>query len=243
MIKNLDNIVNNLFQKNSLNQLTEEELLNFQEKYPYSSVANYLFIKKLKQSSETGYKQKLSHTSLFFNNKLWLNHILHEDEKVNHVSILNQPEQRVEETMTSGSTDIPAKGDHQDSSELSFEPYHTIDYFASQGIKLSQVENSDKLGQKVKSFTAWLKTMKKLQAEGQTDQSSLQKEFTSKEEAFQDNSPKDINSVITESMAEVYVKQGLIQKAIEIYNKLSLQNPDNSHIFADRIKALKENRP
>lgn len=242
-MNNLDIIVKNLFQKNSLNHLTEEELLNFREKYPYSSVANYLFIKKLKQSSETGYNQKLSHTSLFFNNKLWLNHILHEDEKEDHVSILNHPEQLIEETKTSGSTDIPDKEVYQDTGEFSFEPYHTIDYFASQGIKLSQLENSDQLGQKVKSFTAWLKTMKKLQVEGQTDQSDIQKGLTSKEEAFQEDSPKDINSVITESMAEVYVKQGLIQKAIEIYHKLSLQNPDNSHIFALRIKALKENKP
>ena len=51
------------------------------------------------------------------------------------------------------------------------------------------------------------------------------------------------NMVITESMAEIYQKQGLNDKAIEVYNKLSLQNPHNSHIFADRIKALKENRP
>jgi hypothetical protein len=49
--------------------------------------------------------------------------------------------------------------------------------------------------------------------------------------------------VITEAMAEIYQKQGLIDKAIEVYDKLSLQNPHNSHIFAIRIKDLKENRP
>ncbi len=44
-------------------------------------------------------------------------------------------------------------------------------------------------------------------------------------------------------MAEIYQKQGLTDKAIEVYHKLSLQNPLNSHIFADRIKALKDKRP
>ena len=47
--------------------------------------------------------------------------------------------------------------------------------------------------------------------------------------------------IVTEAMAEVYLKQGLAEKAIEIYQKLSLQNPANSHIFASRISLIKEN--
>jgi hypothetical protein len=43
-------------------------------------------------------------------------------------------------------------------------------------------------------------------------------------------------------MAEVYLKQGLREKAIEVYDKLSLQNPPNSHIFADKISQIKENK-
>jgi hypothetical protein len=47
---------------------------------------------------------------------------------------------------------------------------------------------------------------------------------------------------VTEAMAEVYLKQGLREKAIEVYDKLSLQNPLNSHIFADKISQIKENK-
>jgi hypothetical protein len=47
--------------------------------------------------------------------------------------------------------------------------------------------------------------------------------------------------IATEAMAEVYLKQGLTQKAIEVYAKLSLQNPANSHIFAAKIIQIKEN--
>ena len=43
-----------------------------------------------------------------------------------------------------------------------FEPMHMVDYFASQGIKLTEeVQTADKLGKQLKSFTEWLKTMKK----------------------------------------------------------------------------------
>jgi hypothetical protein len=60
----------------------------------------------------------------------------------------------------------PAVGD----TALAFEPYHTVDYFASQGIKLSQEEvTKDKFGKQLKSFTEWLKTMKKLPAVDQAN--------------------------------------------------------------------------
>jgi hypothetical protein len=52
---------------------------------------------------------------------------------------------------------------------MTFQSYHTIDYFASQGIRLQQADlTKDKLGQQLKSFTEWLRSMKKLPtAEGQ----------------------------------------------------------------------------
>jgi hypothetical protein len=40
-------------------------------------------------------------------------------------------------------------------------------------------------------------------------------------------------------MAEVYAKQGLRLKAIDVYRKLSLLHPDKSSIFAAKIDQLK----
>ena len=48
-----------------------------------------------------------------------------------------------------------------------------------------------------------------------------------------------VASVLTESMAEVFIQQGKINKAIDIYQKLSLQNPSKSPFFADKIESLK----
>lgn len=120
---------------------------------------------------------------------------------------------------------------------IPIEPYHTVDYFASQGIKLSHSFEKDELGTKVKSFTDWLRTMKKLQPEAP--------EIRSNESLFPQLNKKDVqqaaHEIITEAMAEVYLKQGLKEKAIEVYNKLSLQNPANKHIFAAKISLIKEN--
>ncbi|HEY4147543.1 MAG TPA: hypothetical protein VGM41_01375 [Chitinophagaceae bacterium] len=122
--------------------------------------------------------------------------------------------------------------------DLLFEPYHTIDYFASLGIRLDKMEPNpqDKLGKQLRSFTEWLKSMKKL------PQASIEKVLGENEEsavvaaASHSIVGKD---VITEAMAEVFEKQGLYDKAIEVYHKLSLLNPSKSAYFADRINALK----
>ncbi|MBA2499080.1 MAG: hypothetical protein H0V30_05085 [Chitinophagaceae bacterium] len=123
--------------------------------------------------------------------------------------------------------------------DILFEPYHTVDYFASQGIK-DQVEEipKDRFSHQLKSFTEWLKTMKKLP----DDARELQMD-TSSEEKVQSLATHSIeeNEVLTETMAEVWIKQGDLQKAAEVYRKLSLQNPSKSHYFAAKIESLNTN--
>ena len=120
---------------------------------------------------------------------------------------------------------------------ISFEPFHTVDYFASQGIKISQEElPKDKFGKQVKSFTEWLKTMKRLPATQLT--ASVDAGTETKVQNMALNSIHDA-SVWTEAMAEVWVKQGNASKAIEVYNKLSLLNPSKRAYFATKIENLK----
>jgi hypothetical protein len=124
---------------------------------------------------------------------------------------------------------------HQET--LSFEPYHTVDYFASQGIRLSQDEaGNDKFGKQLKSFTEWLKTMKKL------PKAELSRGVEPVSEArvqhLAEDSVHDAD-VVTEAMAEVWIKQGKPEKALEVYNKLSLQNPSKNAYFAGKIDLLK----
>ncbi len=45
--------------------------------------------------------------------------------------------------------------------------------------------------------------------------------------------------VYTEAMAEVWAKQGNTEKALSIYEKLSLLNPSKSTYFAAKIDQLK----
>lgn len=124
--------------------------------------------------------------------------------------------------------------------DIPFEPYHTIDYFASVGIKLKPEDlTKDKLGKQLKSFTEWLRTMKRI---GPNPDASVIKELdeaTSQSiQRIAENS-NEANEIITEAMAEVWAKQGHTGRAIAIYEKLSLLNPAKSHYFAGKIEALK----
>ncbi len=120
---------------------------------------------------------------------------------------------------------------------LHFEPYYTVDYFASQGIKiLTDDLPRDKLGKQLKSFTEWLKTMKRLPTPQAGDSTERLAEIGVENMASRSVSESE---VLTEAMAEVWAKQGATHKALDIYNKLSLHNPSKRDYFAAKIANLK----
>ena len=112
-------------------------------------------------------------------------------------------------------------------------PMHTVDYFASQGIKVNwQTGTKDKLSSKMLSFTDWLRQVKQTEKSG-TD-SQLEKKVA--EDAV--NSVRR-EEVVTEAMAEVLLRQGHRDQAIQLFLKLSFQIPEKSSYFAARIEQIK----
>jgi hypothetical protein len=121
--------------------------------------------------------------------------------------------------------------------ELLFEPLFASDYFASQGIKLSEiVSGEDKLGKQLKSFTSWLKTMKKVHPDKLTMANEIVEKAVQQQAAISNVDAE----VITEAMAEAFALQGKQIRALEIYEKLSLLNPTKSAYFAAKIELLKK---
>jgi hypothetical protein len=291
MESNVNIIAKSLFAKNSFDEVTEEQLLEYTHSYPYTGIGHYLLAKRKKDKGEP-YQAAAAKASLYFNNPLWLHYLLesypegievpdvqnvpevqevpivqeviatesevvetvvensevgkemsHEFDPVQNVVTtpvaVEVPEQEVSIEQTSSTTQQPVAAVVE---EPLFEPYHTIDYFASQGIKLRLEDlEKDKFGKQLRSFTDWLRTMKKIApvvagspvAETQQDPSEAEIQKVAAESV-------EASDVETEAMAEVWVKQGKKARAAAIYRKLSLLNPAKSHYFAAKIDQLND---
>lgn len=231
MSSQLDLTLKSLLNLEETDFLSSDGLKDCSSKYPFSSIIQLIYTKQLMESNDNNYLTQGIKTSLFFPSSPWYNYLVNSN-------ILIENQQKVKATTSVKLEENLSVSDTVDMG-VPLEPYHTIDYFASQGIKISHTDDKDDIGRKVKSFTAWLKTMKRLQPE---EAPFSRKEFEADPETTAFDTLQT-NTIVTEAMADVFIKQGLTEKAIDIYQKLSLQNPDNSRIFADKISALKEKRP
>ncbi len=131
--------------------------------------------------------------------------------------------------------------DAKNAESIVFAPYHMVDYFASQGIKLVlEDQPADHFGKQLKSFTDWLKVMKKVPVSALSEKADEKEAERIRHFAAHSIEGRD---VLTESMAEVLAKQGMYENAIALYQKLSLIYPPKSAYFASRIEQLKAALP
>ena len=254
-----------LFRKTNLEECSIEEIEHLVRQYPYFSSAQLLLAARQKQTNHSDFEKQLISTSLHVNHPLWLDHLLNSNtfekivleekiistevdeepnndelvlERSRHEFVNATPSKPEDKHTPASSPSLPLveKAEPKDDT-LVFEPYYTVDYFASQGIKTVVEEKpKDRLGQQLKSFTEWLKTIRQMPPQ----QIASMNDAGSEEKIVQlaTHSLAEEN-VDTEAMAEVWIKQGQPEKAVKIYDKLSLLNPSKSSYFALLIENLK----
>jgi hypothetical protein len=250
MAGNSSNIVKHLFNSDSLENVSVKQLEEASNQFPFFGVSHYLLSKKLFSGKEEKFLDETKKTSLYFTNPFWLQWLLENsgDEKWNEIKkvrsedikkqILPHHEPALEDPKPEISLQIKTETEQMvlQNDDLLFEPYHTVDYFASQGIRFIVEENpNDTFGKQLKSFTQWLKTMKKLPIQ------AIEKNIgTAEQAAIDDIAAYSIQQkeIITEAMADVLAKQGKNEDAITLYRKLSLINPSKSAYFAAKIEQL-----
>jgi hypothetical protein len=181
-----------IFNKTLTDWDTDSFLKNTIDKYPYFGLAHFYALKDT-LPHENSFTETAAKTALFFNNPFFLQAQLQVKEevklnesKVEEIVVEETPAiiqtentiQQIEAVSKQENTTSTEKKDEivmetiqtkteetikVEKEEMLFEPLFSIDYFASQGIKLSEaILNDDKLGKQLKSFTSWLKTMKKV---------------------------------------------------------------------------------
>jgi hypothetical protein len=330
MLPYTENILQTLTGKSSLNDVSESELKQIADKYPYVGATQFLLAKKLYSNKTKNSEAAIQKAALHFTNILWLHYNFLEDGKTGVINkaptvqeilaeaeiilkeeenvlrdqtrksdsikednvydenIIEEENNAIEESNISeeknnttdesnfeelkendfenlpetiseaGDTELLDEPETEHNEKLSnllkeqaaaFEKpaeetalpveitaYHRIDYFDSQGIKLEDEKANDKLGAQLKRFTDWLKQMKKINSNLNNLETDAAGESQVQNMAEHSNEPKEI---VTEAMAEVLVKQGKPEQAIQIYEKLSFFNPSKSAYFAAKIQELK----
>jgi hypothetical protein len=242
--------------KKAWDACSEEELHNLTQRYPYFAPVHFLYLKKLEPEKDA-YQKQYQKASLYYKDPVLFENFLNVDSHIvdfaaTPVAVLDKPisvalvlENVSEEEFladeepddTEAKITLPSLDAPIVENTITFEPFHTVDYFASQGIKLAVDEAAkDKFGKQVKSFTEWLKTMKRLPT------SQMNNIKGTAEKQVENLAAHSVQStdVVTEAMAEVWVHQGNKVKAREVYRKLSLLNPSKSAYFASKIELLND---
>jgi hypothetical protein len=226
----------------SLEAIETDTLEKYALDHPYAPSLQFLLAKKYQMIDSPLLDAQLSKATVYFPSSLHLYCLMHQvgqtnehapaDAKLNN--LLDQQVAQFKEAV-----DASAALDYEKETTPSLQK----DYFAAQGIELDLSKlPQDKFTQQLRSFTAWLKVIKNKDGVDQIDQIAAlapdQEQMIAKI-AEKANVPADI---LTESMAEIWEKQGNWKKAIATYEKLSFIFPEKSVYFASRIEHLKNNK-
>ncbi|MFN5334147.1 MAG: hypothetical protein ACK5BV_03040 [Bacteroidota bacterium] len=222
---------------------TELELDQITKQYPWFESGHILSALYKSKYVKSDAADEIRKAHIYMHDPLWMNWLIMKFDKdlteAPYKEKLNGSENHNEATASIKIKKALAhdeKNVHQEE-EINFEPLHTIDYFASQGIRLQQDHlGNDNLSKQVKTFTQWLKSMKKIYHETPSETPPNEDgQVVQMADASNNN-----EEVYTETMAEVLINQGKKKQAIAIYKKLSLLYPEKSSYFTTRISDLNQ---
>lgn len=228
---------------NSLESIETDALEKWVQAHPYSASLQFLLAKKYALEGSPLYEAQVQKTTSFFPSALHLHQILSPQKSLSEAE--NDNEKILNDKVTNIlSAQLAEFQKPVDAKELEFEAAIAsaaqADYFASQGIEIDLTKiPQDRFTQQLRSFTAWLKVLK--QKDGLPVIVEMAEE-NEKEIAAIAEKANTTADVITEAMAEIWIKQGHKNKAIDIYSKLSFIFPEKSVYFASRIEQLKQKK-
>ena len=222
----------------SLESIATADLEKWVQTHPYSASLQYLLAKKYALIGSPLFQEQVQKTTSYFSTALHLHQILQAQEEDTIAAPLD------DKVSSLISEQFAQFKEPIETIELAYEEEIAMaakaDYFATQGIDidLSKVPQ-DKFTQQLRSFTAWLKVLKQKEGIPVLEEMAEENEKEIAEIAEKANTTADI---ITEAMAEIWLKQGNNRKAIDIYSKLSFIFPEKSVYFASRIEQIKHKK-
>ena len=235
-IKNINSLIE------TPSKVNDKELTYFFDltlKYPSSSICFLFLTKILHQQKRIGFEQSLNSTALRIPNRTLLYDIIHsktvneDKEKENSVNNLNDDINELEKNIYGNLIQnqiindlelLSSKKNPETPKIISESETMLFEEWLEGGSIVNDNENN--IDSIIKNLNE-RKILKKKES------------FYSGFQAAQ-NSLKDSDEMNTETLAEIYVKQGNYPKAITIYEQLMLSNPEKKVFFASRINYIKQ---
>ena len=244
-LKNIDLLLKN---KEQINDSELAYLFDLTVKYPFSSFCHFVVFSVLKKQNRTGYENMLKKTALRFHNRTYLEQLANNLDLNTSEKTIKNMDERIHKNKDYSSEDVKTLNENIYGNLIAENIIHEVE----------ETQNKDDLiePKKVnhntpKSFEDWLfkepmpTTPKEVTVDEILQSLENRKNKSSKTSFFSasDAAKKSLelnNDIVTETLAEIHVQQGNYPKAIEIYQKLMLLNPEKKLFFASQIEFINQ---
>ena len=243
--------IETLEKKQNIQQLETVELKSAIEKYPYFQTARALYLKGLKNLDSFKYNNELKITAAYTTDRTVLfNYITTNDFNSNKEDVHQQISEKISEEKIKQS--------------VATAPETSIEKLIEITAEITEVKAALEIGKPISfsssenhSFGEWLQisTKKPIIRE---DKKVVQKPSENEDliNNFIENNPKikplakdkviavpiaknsQDSSLMTQTLAKVYLEQKKYENAMQAYRILSLKYPEKSGFFADQIKRI-----
>jgi hypothetical protein len=207
-----------------LDQSTVIELKEYIDDYPYFPAARMLYLRNLRNINSYKFEQELVRNAIFIPDRRLLYRLLNmPDSNAEQFELLPYDED-------SFNNFFGRKSDEQEGSESNYFNYQITDSFQ---IIDNQTDRNSKMDSSKEDLIDQF--IHRNIIEAPLIDLSLE---TGK--ILAEQSDRINEELITETLAKVYLKQGLYTEALHAYEKLSLKFPEKNSYFAAQIEKIKK---
>ena len=200
-----------------------KQILDF---YPYCQTTHLLYIKSLKNSNSIFFNNQLKVAASNCGDRTKLFQLITKKKRKEITKIVKEVKQKaVEET-------IEQKLKIGEPIDFASNERHTFNQWLKLS-KASQVKARENKKSKIDNQIDLINKFIENKPKIKVDKGAFYSPSVNAQESVVENT-----SFVTETLAKVYVEQGLYNKAKEAYLKLSLKYPQKSSLFASRIELI-----